>query len=268
MSNDGDRTDPDSSTESSPEPDEFDSLVLDEHFIAGGIREASLPDHQRAIRPAPGAPQQSPPAARPTGRPPLGSSPNWAPRGSTRDMRSTGLLLGTAGLVVLLVVMTGFMHLGAGLAGPSGSVTTLPAATQFAGTTGTPRPEAIGLSSMTPLGTCFNLRMPSEFVVAQDCSDSHEYELTNMVLASGTNDAYPADSYWTGVADQQCAVELQAYLGSPTANQPANVSAASFDPSRASWAAGDRTVYCVAKSSPASSGSLYRSGAPGSPRSG
>jgi hypothetical protein len=183
-------------------------------------------------------------------------------------MRSTGVLLGTAALVVLLVVMTGFMHLGAGMEGPSGAVTTLPSATQFADTTGAPRPEAIGLSSMTPLGTCFNLRQPSEFVVARPCSDTHEYELTNVVLASGTNDAYPADSYWTGVADQQCAAELQAYLGSPTANQPANVAAASFDPSRANWAAGVRNVYCVAKSTPASTGSLYRSGVPGSPHSG
>ena len=222
MSNDGDLTDPDSPIESSPEPDEFDSVVLDEHFIAGGIREASLPDHQRAIRPAPSA-RQLPPATRPPGRMPLGSSPHWTPRGSTRDMRSTGVLLGTAALVVLLVVMTGFMHFGSGLAGPSGAITTLPAATQFAGTAGAPRPEAIGLSSMTPLGTCFNLREPSGFVVARQCSDSHQYELTNVVFASGANDSYPADSYWTGIADQQCAAELQSYLGSPTANQPANV---------------------------------------------
>ncbi len=48
MSKDGDRTGPDSPTESSREPDEFDSLVLDDHFIAGGIPEASLSDHQRS----------------------------------------------------------------------------------------------------------------------------------------------------------------------------------------------------------------------------
>jgi len=183
-------------------------------------------------------------------------------------MRSTGLLLGTAAVVVLLVVMTGFMHIGPGLGSPSGSATVLPPATQFAGDTPSASTAAVGLSAMTPLGTCFNLRAPSKFVVVQRCSDRHQYELTNRVLASGSSDRYPADSYWAGVADAQCAVELQSYLGSPAANAPAGVTAGSFGPSPAGWAAGDRTVYCVAVSSPPSTGSLYNLGVNGRQGSG
>jgi len=267
VSNDGDRKDPDSPTESSPEPDEFDSLVLDEHFISRGIREAWIPDHQRAVRP-PGALPRVPPPIRHHESTPQTRTPSWTPRGASREMRSTGLLLGTAAVVVLLVVMTGFMHIGPGIGGPSGSATVLPSATQFAGTTQSARPTAVGLSAMTPLGTCFNLRAPSKFVVVQRCSDRHQYELINRVLASGTNDQYPADSYWSGVADQQCAVDLQNYLGSPAANAPAGVTAGSFDPTPAGWAAGDRTVYCVAISSPQTAGTLYNYRVGGHPGSG
>ncbi len=268
MSKDGDRTGPDSPTESPREPDEFDSLVLDDHFIAGGIPEASLADHQRALppvrRPAPRPPAQRPdPFSTPTP-----SAQAWTPRGSSREMRSTGLLLGTAALVVLLVVMTGFMHIGPGLGGTVGPVTVLPAATEFAGTADPPQPSVVGLSTMTSPGTCFNVRMPAKFVSAEPCGHSHEYELTNLELASGANDSYPADSYFTGIVQAQCARELQSYLGSPSANQPSTVQAAYFAPTRASWAAGDRTIYCVAQSTPAATGSLYRSGVSGNTQTG
>ncbi len=263
MSNDGDRTDPDSPIESSREPDEFDSLVLDDHFIAGGIPEASLADHQRAL---PARPLQRP---RPVQPDPFTSPPSgpggpygWTPRGSGREMRSAGLLLGTAALVVLLVVMTGFMHIGPGLGGTGGAVTVLPSASEVAGAGDPAQPYVVGLSALTPIGTCFNVKMPSKFVDAQPCSDQHEYELINLELASGANSAYPADSYWSGIVQDQCNRELQSYLGS--ASQPATVAAEHFGPSRASWAAGDRTIYCVAHSTPPMVGSLYRAGAAGS----
>jgi len=267
MSKDGDRTGPDSPTESSREPDEFDSLVLDDNFIAGGIPEASLADHQRALPLRRPAPRPSVERTDPFGTP-TGTSRAWTPRGGSREMRSTGFLLGTAALVVLLVVMTGFMHIGPGLGGAVSPVSVLPTPTEFAGTGDPAQPSVVGLSAMTSPGTCFDVRMPSRFVSLQPCSRSHEYELTSLELASGRSDSYPAGSYFSSVVQNQCVRELQAYLGSPSANQPSTVQAAYFAPTKASWTAGDRTVYCVAHSSPAATGSLYRSGALGSGQTG
>ncbi len=268
MSKDGDRTGPDSPTESSREPDEFDSLVLDEHFIAGGIPEASLADHQRALPARPlqrPRPPQPDPFSTPTSGP--GGLHGWTPRGSGREMRSTGLLLGSAALVVLLVVMTGFMHIGPGLGGAAGAVTVLPTATEIAGSADPVQPSVVGLSAMTPVGTCFDVKASSKFVETQPCSQAHDYELVNLELASGTNSAYPAASYWSGIVQDQCNRELQSYLGSAS-SQPATVAAEHFGPSQASWAAGDRTIYCVAHSTPAMVGSLYGLGAGGGAQTG
>ncbi len=263
MSKDGDRTGPDSPTESSREPDEFDSLVLDDNFIAGGIPEASLADHQRALPVVRPAQRPRPERQDPFSTPP-GGVRGWTPRGNSREMKSTGILLGTAALVVLVVVMTGFLHIGPGLGGSAGAVTVLPAATQVAGTADPIQPAVVGLSALTPLGTCFNVQTPSNVVATVACADHHEYELVNLALASGSNDSYPAESYWSGVVQDQCVRELQAYLGSPS-SQPATVQASHFGPTRASWASGDRTIYCVAQSTPASVGSLYGIGAVGVP---
>ena len=81
------------------------------------------------------------------------------------------------------------------------------------------QPYVVGLSALTPIGTCFNMMMPSKFVDAQPCSDQHEYELINLELASGANSAYPADSYWSGIVQDLCNRELQSYLGSATSSK-------------------------------------------------
>ncbi len=241
----------DSRGESAEEPDEFDSLVLDEDFIAAGIPEASLTGRQRAI---PGGTIKGPDTiditAQPRRRPPdpfdvPAESPMW-PSGShhTRGQRrTTGILLAAAAVLVLGVALTAFVHLRTGLRGSTaaaGPVTDAAAAAI--------RENMAGLTPVPAEGACFNVPVPTPpLIEAASCAQPHQYELIGVEQASGRSDQYPAKSYWSGPIDDRCAGDLQALTGKAPADWPAGLHVGSLPPTPGSWASGDRTVYCIAE---------------------
>lgn len=243
------------------EKDEFDSLVLDDAFIAAGVPEASLPQYQP--RPGSAPPSRSDRSAAPPPRV-LGGFTGWSPEGARRrQMRATGFLLGAAFLLFAGVVLTGFLRLGPsqGLRGAAAASAQLPPATEFAAAVpGTTRHVA-GLTA-APVGTCFDVRdeKSSATVSATPCAQQHEYELIARDRAPGQNQQYPAPSYWDGVVVDRCAQQLVKYIG--WVGFPAGVTAGSFNPTAAGWATGDRAVYCVAVSVPSTTGSLLGRAAP------
>lgn len=263
MDKDGDLADAaDSRGELPGEPDEFDSLVLDDAFIAAGVPEASLPQYQP--RPGPALPTPHDPFIAPQRR--VGGFTRWTPElARRRQLRSTGFLLGAAFLLVAGVVLTGFLRLGPGqgLRGASSAAWQLPPATEFAAAAPGKTHHLAGLTPSTAVGVCFDVlhESASATMSATSCAQQHEYELIAQQRATGRNDQYPAPSYWDGTVVDRCAQQLSHYIGS--VNFPAGVSAGSFNPTAAGWATGDRVVYCVAVSVPAATGSLHGPGTPG-----
>ena len=256
------RSDPDGSNESdsSSEPDEFDSLVLDDDFVAAGIPEASLPPHERAL----------PSALRPRSvRRPMPTESDHPLRhwpgseiGSRGRMRSVGLLLVVAMVMIGSVVITGLLHIAPIGAAATGAGAPLPAATAFAVASDTFPARLEGLSRSTPAGTCFDV--PSTSVALRvsptACVTPHQYELIAFEQLTGRADQYPATSYWTTVVEPQCQLDLSRYLGLTADQWPATLRATAFNPSPQSWAQGDRTVYCVADSNRPTSGSIRYQG--------
>lgn len=249
------RSDPDGSNESdsASEPDEFDSLVLDDNFVASGIPEASLAPHERALPPAmrlrppkKAVPDDDPPR-RPWAQPDFGNSGR---------LRSVGLLLILATLLMSTVVLSGLLRIA-----PLGSAATgapLPVATEFASASDRFPPRLQGLARSTPIGTCFDVAITDSSQTAGviSCGQSHQFELVGFEVLGGRVDQYPAASYWVATVDPACGADLARYLGLTADQWPATVVAASFTPSPTSWARGDRLVYCVASSTPAASGTV------------
>ena len=254
MDMDGDRTGAAGSRGEPPgEPDEFDSLVLDEAFIAAGIPEASLPQYRRP--PAPPVPPLGaglPPSR--SGSSPLDPTGVTVPSFRRRPLRSVGALLMVVVLLVTGVVVTGFLHLQGGANGAAGTA----GATDFDAGVEAARAQLAGLSTNTPEGTCFDVQAASTSpsIGVEPCAQQHEYELVSVVQATGDSATYPAASYWAGTIDDQCAHDLQALTGRTPTNWPAGLHVGSLPPSQGSWAGGDRTVYCIAYSVPSVTGSL------------
>ena len=256
------RSDPDGSNESdsASEPDEFDSLVLDDNFVAAGIPEASLAPHERAL----------PAIMRP--RPPKKHVPDepehpmrqWAQSGfgGRGRMRSVGFLLIVATVLMTSVVLTGLLHIAPLSAAAIGAGAPLPAATQFASASDTFPARVTGLTRSTPLGACFDVAATSAVpaATAASCASPHQYELVGFELVTGRSDQYPAASYWAATVDAQCAVDLSWYLGRTADQWPPTVQVHSFTPSPATWAQGDRIVYCAADRQPSASGSVRYTG--------
>ena len=257
MSTDGDLT---NSSGSDNDPDEFDSVVLDDAFIRGGVPEASLRRYQvvREIgAPPPVRPPPVRPPAPPTAPPRPTESTDWPGSGPRHGVRPAGWLLGAGVLLIVLVVLTGLLQLGTGTT----SRANLPVAAQLGTGAGAANASA-GLGADINPGSCFNITgydaaSASAAVVA--CTQSHRYELVAVEQAVGTS-SYPAQSYWSMTVDQQCAQDLATYSGRAPQQWPDGVHSAFFAPSAADWSAGVRAVYCVAESRPAQTSSMRPAG--------
>ncbi|QNK79228.1 septum formation family protein [Nakamurella sp. PAMC28650] len=259
-------------------PDEFDSVVLDENFIKGGVSEASLRRYQvvreqkweRPPRPSSPANGES---SGPVGGPAVSRSPTPGPTdhssptahlgtgesfsasgfGNGRP-RSTGLLVGAAALVVALVVLTGLIRLGRGSAGSTGTGN-LPVAAQAGPGSG----QNVVLSASVPPGTCFNVPTDNSAttttVTIVTCSVAHQYELADLQQGTGGNDQYPTQPTWTNVGNQ-CSSDLQTYTGKSSSSWPGSLYPAIIPPTETGWSKGDRTIYCVAVTRPSGTGSV------------
>lgn len=271
-------------------PDEFDSVVLDENFIKGGVSEASLrryqvvrehrwerpPTRPSSASPLPANPlsadQQSPDADRPgAGSPPtalpgsgptgagpaahLGTGERFSSGGFEHGRpRSTGLLVGAAALVVALVVLTGLIRLGRGSSGSAGNRNMTVAAQ--AG----PGGQSVLLTPSLPPGSCFNLPADSSAtnltVAIVNCSTAHQLELVDLQQGTGANDQYPTQAMWSSTAYHQCSADLQTYTGKSASSWPVSLSPNIIPPTQASWSTGGRTIYCVAVTQPSGTGSV------------
>ncbi|SDP14494.1 Septum formation [Nakamurella panacisegetis] len=256
------RSDPGGSNESEPasEPDEFDSLVLDDDFVSAGIPEASLEPHERALPPT----MRPRPAKRP--QPTEADHPlrGWADAGFGHPgrVRSVGIALIVVMVMVASVVLTGLLHIAPLGAAATGAGGPLPPATDFAAADDTFPPRLAGLTRSTPLGTCFDVPATADVPRASvtPCANPHRYELVAFEQLTGRADQYPAASYWTGVVYPQCRLDLARYLGRASDQWPVTLTASAFTPSRESWVQGDRTVYCVADRQPSVGGSVRYAG--------
>ena len=256
------RSDPDGSNESdsASEPDEFDSLVLDDNFVAAGIPEASLAPHERALPPAL--------RPRPARRPPAADAEHPMRYWSGSDIAGRGRLRSVAILLVVLtvmvgsVVLTGLLHIAPVGAASSGAGAPLPMATEFAAASDVFPARLEGLTRSTPPGTCFDVPGTAEAprVTVASCANPHQYEFVAFEQLTGRADQFPASSYWASVVQPQCQLDLARYLGRASDAWPATLTVQAFTPSRESWAQGDRTVYCVADRQPSASGSVRYTG--------
>jgi hypothetical protein len=264
MGNDRDRSGAaDSRGESAGEPDEFDSLVLDEDFISAGIPEASLPSYQRSI-PRPGSTDDAQRQRRRRSSSAFETSADpesWPPvsHHTRRQRRTTGILLAAAAVLVVGVVLSAFLHLRTGLGGAGGAGNAAANLRHDAGADAV-RQQIAGLAPAAPDGTCFDAQTvsTSTLIQVEPCSQEHRYELIGVVEATGRSDQYPAAGYWSGPVDDQCATDLTSVTGKTPSDWPAGLHLGSLLPTRADWASGDRTVYCIADSQKAVSGSLHQ----------
>lgn len=270
-------------------PDEFDSIVFDEHFIRGGVSEASLRRYQvvserKWERPLPSTGPFStgtssdtrltgPEATTPAwpGQGAVGDGPNTHPGSGGRFFakgsgsgkpRSTGLLVGAAALVVALIVLTGLIRLGRGSAGSTGTGNLAMAAQAGAG-----EGQTVPLSASVPPGSCFNLPADSTAadmtITVVACAARHQYELIDMQRGTGGNNQYPTQATWSTTVNGQCSNDLQTYTGQTSSNWTGGLYPAVIPPTQDAWAKGERTIYCVAGLQPAAAGSVRGRGLAG-----
>lgn len=278
------------------DPDEFDSVVLDEDFVKGGVAEQSLRRYQvvreqRWERPPPAGSSSSGsniPGSTPDGnssipdtagrRPPGGPDydrrdsdrrdPGPTGRGSNADP-GEGLTSGSGqgrprsiGLVVGAVALVVALVMLTGLIrlgrGSAGSAGT--GNLQGGAQAGLAGGQSVLLSPSLPEGSCFNLPADSTttnmMVSVVTCSASHQYELIDLQQGTGNNDQYPTQKTWTTTVYNQCSDDLQAYTGQPVAKWPRGLYPAVIPPTKDTWSQGNRTIYCVAAMQSAGTGSV------------
>ena len=164
------------------------------------------------------------------------------------------LVLGV-GTAVILFADSGSRH------GPAGQPDALKLSA-YAGPADTDGVDGPGIDGISPddqPGTCYidDAKDSTEFDVARiDCALPHDFELAGYLLAAGKDDTYPQDAYWDDVVDAQCGTDLAAYAHLDQLAWPDSLTALTFVPRRDGWAIGDRTVYCLAHSVPAATGSV------------
>ena len=114
-----------------------------------------------------------------------------------------------------------------------------------------------GVSPADPVGTCYASPDPNSTTSVDvskiDCAKPHSFELATHEVASGAVGTYPSPDYWNGPVTQTCLRDLIAYTGKDPSRFPTGLSLDQFIPTAQSWATGDRSVYCLAETVPASS---------------
>jgi hypothetical protein len=124
---------------------------------------------------------------------------------------------------------------------------------------------ADALTPTTPIGSCLiaTYSVMPQMQTAQvgiqhtSCTGLHQYELDGIQTLSAAPASYPDDSYWIDTVLPQCQQYFAAYVGIPDGGATIkHTTAAYLKPSAPEWASGDRTVYCVAESSPPQRGSV------------
>jgi hypothetical protein len=121
------------------------------------------------------------------------------------------------------------------------------------------------LTPTTPIGSCLiatysvmpQMQTAQVGVQQTTCTGLHQYELDGIQSVDATLTSYPGDSYWSDTVLPQCQDFFAAYVGIPDGAATINKTSAGYlKPSQAEWISGDRTVYCVAQSSPPQRGSV------------
>jgi len=224
--------------------DEFSRVVFDEAFIRGGVRESSLRRLNVPVpRAAPGGPR------------------DWTAgtkSGGQRPRTRWKVMLTAAALSAAAVLIVANHHGGGSKAGilpfpgPSGDPISA-SGLQSSPSPDSTEPEVNGLTPATRTGTCFDTHSVSSTqlqVTILSCSTKHTYELVAIERASGDDSQYPDGSYWNGPVAQRCDDDLTRYVGRPAAQWPAGLDSSEFVPVTRGWASGDRTIYCLAYSTP------------------
>ncbi|KDP91243.1 MULTISPECIES: septum formation family protein [Clavibacter] len=222
---------------------------------------AASPRPDPAPRPAPvPPPYAAPPAPRaPAPRAPvldaarIPAPPAAAPPRGPRGPRRTGLWVGGAILLVLLLV--GLFYLGQRL-GSAAAPDAAPVATATPEATPTPSPTptdpvqgpaAAGVQAWDALlgGECidpYTTPWEEEFTVV-DCGSEHHAQMVARVALPQTGDAFPGEEAVRDSADELCIADT--VIDYAAARGYSDVQYQSAYPiSQEEWAAGDRDAYC------------------------
>ncbi len=228
--------------------DDFDDWVFDEEFVKGGRREAPARTRMSIAKYGDGRPDWRAPATTPR-----------RTRVRHRALRAvltfTALALAALGLVTWLHPF-GLGGDGAGPARPVGSTVAADAGDYASGSAAAETGLVHGLTPRSHTGDCFTI--PAEQGAPDytgpldlnpaDCTATHRFELITVEQAQGESTQYPTDAYWSGPIMTSCHQAFTAYAGFDTPPSGEDRVPTLFRPTRTSWAAGDRTVYCLASS--------------------
>lgn len=149
---------------------------------------------------------------------------------------------------------------------PTGSVPhTIDRATTPGTATASSKPRVRGITNDDPVGTCYKFADTTTSVTeinAVDCVIAHDYELFAHEQAQGSDAQYPTADYWTTTIGGACRRELISYAALRTDALPAGLTIDVLRPLRQPRATGDRSVICLARSNPATRGSLKQAARP------
>lgn len=242
---------------------EFDGLVLDEDFIRGGVHEP--PARTRAAIARYGNSQSSWRQS-----PPLAPAPTRARRQRRASEKLPLLILVTvAALAIGGLAAWNALHaapiVSLPAATPSVSAAMVPALAA-GGAPVIPQPVATtdvhsvvrGLHRSDAPGTCYSSQDLAHAVEAEmervQCSRPHGFELVSHRFATGSDSAYPTKNYWSGPVMDACSSDQEQYMAKAREQWPPGVTGMLFTPIPASWANGDRDVFCMAVADPAAVG--------------
>jgi hypothetical protein len=246
-------------------PDDFDGWVLDEEFVRGGRPEAPARTREAIARL--GGQQTS---WRQPGKPSGPNEPSADRRQRGRSRRRSGAKrFLKIGVVVLALAAFGtWIYTSRGNSSIHNAAGPLHGSTIAAQPSPTSTPGADdlnvvrGINPTTPIGTCFRTSSADASathtgpidLTSIACTRTHTYELLATEQVAGSSE-YPDVAYWHGPVTRACQRAFTAYTGAAGSSAHGR-SSVFFQPARIAWAQGDRTVFCVARSTQARAGSV------------
>jgi hypothetical protein len=149
-------------------------------------------------------------------------------------------------------------------ANPTATITPSPADTKPAAPMPSNSNAVHGINPSDPIGTCYRSSQPAKPVPAAgdlnlaviSCQQQHSFELASYESAVGSDGTYPGAHYWQQTVSQACYRDLLGYTKTSRTRWPSTLRSDNFIPTVDGWKTGDRTVYCVAHSSPQVTGSV------------